>query len=483
MKKRIFVAGIHQESNSFSAALSTKENFFEYWTGEQLIENVSGVKELIEAGYEIVPGLYADAWPGGILKLEEFRKMVDTVLELLPMDGSIDGVFFPSHGALEVEFIGSGDTFLLSKIRERVGGNVPIAAALDLHANNTHTMGRITNIIYGYRTAPHIDIAETRIRTAMLLDRAIREGVLPWTEIIRIPFMTPGENMMTETGFGKEVIERVAELENVSGIWCASYFAGMPWVDCPHGGASIVISGVGDKKKALEETKKLGQEIWDRKNEFVFQGISMEPREALRALDQQEKSIAILSDSADNITAGASGDNAYMLNLIVEEKIQNILYAAIVDAPAVQLLAQKKIGEETDLVLGGSLSSKSQTVHLKAAKLLGVFYQEEKANAAVVRCGGLTVLIFAEREPVRSREELQKYDLNMDDYHILVVKQGYLTPELQNEAKVAIMALTPGDCAQKLTLLTYTNTRRPMEPLERVTDQKRILERYEETVE
>ena len=145
MKKRIFVAGMHQESNSFTALMSTKKDFFEYWEGEELIEKMPGVKELQEAGYEIVPGLYASAWPGGILKLEDFREMAEEMLSKLPLDGSIDGVFFPTHGALEVEFIGSGDAFLISMIRERVGARVPIAAALDLHANNTYTLGRMAN--------------------------------------------------------------------------------------------------------------------------------------------------------------------------------------------------------------------------------------------------------------------------------------------------------------------------------------------------
>ena len=65
--------------------------------------------------------------------------------------------------------------------------------------------------------------------------RALEENEEPWTEIIRLPFMMPGEDMMTESGFGKEVVERLPELEKAPGVWCASYFAGMPWVDCAQG--------------------------------------------------------------------------------------------------------------------------------------------------------------------------------------------------------------------------------------------------------
>ena len=484
MKKRIFVAGMHQESNSFTALMSTKKDFFEYWEGEELIEKMPGVKELQEAGYEIVPGLYASAWPGGILKLEDFREMAEEMLSKLPLDGSIDGVFFPTHGALEVEFIGSGDAFLISMIRERVGARVPIAAALDLHANNTYTLGRMANIVYGYRTAPHIDIAETRIRTAKLLIRALEENEEPWTEIIRLPFMMPGEDMMTESGFGKEVVERLPELEKAPGVWCASYFAGMPWVDCAQGGSSIVISGVGDKRPGLEAAKKFGQEIWERRKEFIFQGESMDPEEAVDAIaawcQTEKKYPAILSDSADNVTAGASGDNGYMLNLLQKKGVKGVVYAAMIDKPAVEFLAQKKPGEVFSITLGKVVDPASRQVTFEDAQVKEVFRDEAGVpTAAVLLTENITVLIFAERGPVTSKEVLAEYGLNLDDYQILVVKQGYLTPELYSVAKKFIMALTPGNCAQKLTLAEYKNVRRPMEPLEPVTDPMRITEAYD----
>ena len=45
--------------------------------------------------------------------------------------------------------------------------------------------------------------------------------------------------------------------------------------------------------------------------------------------------------------------------------------------------------------------------------------------------------------------------------------------------KEYIMALTPGNCAQDLTMAAYRNVRRPMEPLDIVGDERRIAETYE----
>ena len=82
MKKKIFVAGIYQESNSFSPLMSEQKDFLTYLKGEELTSQTPGVKELEDAGYEVIPGLCASAWPGGILKLEDYRRdMEKKVLE------------------------------------------------------------------------------------------------------------------------------------------------------------------------------------------------------------------------------------------------------------------------------------------------------------------------------------------------------------------------------------------------------------------
>ena len=87
MKKKIFVAGIYQESNSFSPLMSEQKDFLTYLKGEELTSQTPGVKELEDAGYEVIPGLCASAWPGGILKLEDYRRMVGEILERIRQAG------------------------------------------------------------------------------------------------------------------------------------------------------------------------------------------------------------------------------------------------------------------------------------------------------------------------------------------------------------------------------------------------------------
>ncbi len=58
-------------------------------------------------------------------------------------------------------------------------------------------------------------------------------------------------------------------------------------------------------------------------------------------------------------------------------------------------------------------------------------------------------------------------DLNPRETDIIIVKIGYLVPELYNINKGWIMALTPGGVDQDLNRLVYRRIQRPMFPLDK----------------
>ena len=67
-----------------------------------------------------------------------------------------------------------------------------------------------------------------------------------------------------------------------------------------------------------------------------------------------------ISDSGDNTTAGASGDNAYMLNLLLQAGAEGVLVAGITDEEAVNKCYEAEIGDLLTLNIGGSLSPRSE---------------------------------------------------------------------------------------------------------------------------
>jgi len=475
--KRIFATGISQESNSFNPLKSTYNDFIIY--KDQAFRDMPGVAVLINNGFDVKTSIWARAVPGGTLNFDDFLRLVDEMLKPLEEDeGSFDGVFLPMHGALDVEHIGSGETFIASRVREIVGPHVPIAAALDMHANIPYGLASTCNIIYGFRTAPHIDVAETHIRAAEFLTRAVNEGVLPRTELIRIPFMMPGENFMTSSGMGKEVIDSLPRLEQYANVWCASYFVGMAWVDCPQNGAAVVLSGLGAMEDGLDAAKGLVNFVWDNRDRFKYQGLAMEPEEAVNfVIEHQSDRPVIVSDSADNVTAGAAGDNTAMLNLFLAAGIKNALFAAIIDPEGAVFAARHNVGDAIDIQIGGAFDKSSEKTMLDGAliKKITLAMEADKPNSCVLSYEGIDILLFDKRKPVFTEEVLNEHGLSLHDYNVLVVKQGYLSPELDKVAKNSVMALTLGNCNQKIERLSYKKIKRPMYPLDSVESVERLI--------
>ena len=474
--KRVFATGISQESNSFNPLMSTYEDFIIYRDSRFL--EMEGIKALFSAGVQVSASIWARAVPGGTLKLEDFIRLADEMLKPLEDDEEgFDGVFLPMHGALDVEHIGSGEAFILAKVREIVGPEVPISVALDMHANITYSLVNNCNIIYGFRTAPHIDRDDTHVRAAELLVEAINKGVLPKTYIVRIPLIMPGENMMTVSGMGKEIINFLPEIEQEDNVWCASYFVGMAWVDAPRNGAAIIVTGEGDMSDGMKKADELARFVWDSRNKFEYQGLAMSPEDTVHFVKaHQFDGPVIVSDSADNVTAGAAGDNAFMLSLFLGQGIEKALFAAIVDPVAVKCLSKMEEGDSVDIEIGGALDLSSEKLFLSSATIKKItintedkapgFLEEDKTNSCVLSYKGIDILLFGKRKPVFSEETLNEHGLKLSDYNILIVKQGYLSPELSALAKHSVMALTLGNCSQKLDRLNYKKLRRPVYPLD-----------------
>ena len=61
---------------------------------------------------------------------------------------------------------------------------------------------------------------------------------------------------------------------------------------------------------------------------------------------------------------------------------------------------------------------------------------------------------------------LERLELDPTDTRVLVVKIGYLVPELYDLRQGWLMALTPGGVDQDLARLPYRRIQRPMIPLD-----------------
>jgi len=190
----VALGGMGHESNTFSPLFANIGDFKIIEGGELLEDNVA--RFLIGEGVEVIPTIYAWALPSGIVSKNTFLQLEDKLIKALEGADSLDGVCLFLHGAMEVEGIGDGETHLLKRVRETVGFKVVVSVSLDLYGNLNLQIADYADILTAYRTAPHVDVLETRLKAAKLLIRSVKTGIKPISTIIKPLFYYPENTLL-----------------------------------------------------------------------------------------------------------------------------------------------------------------------------------------------------------------------------------------------------------------------------------------------
>lgn len=465
---KIAIGAMLCEGNSLTPVLTRFEDF-DYASGEAMYEKVAVIDMLNERGCDIVPTLYAHALPGGPVVKEDFLRLCNEITDKLP-ERELDGIWLYLHGAMCVEELGSAEEYLLRKIREKVGFDIPISVAMDFHADNTDELPQLCNCVTGYRTAPHSDREETERRAMKLLFECIDKKILPKPQLSRANVIICGDAVQTALEPMKSIMEKAEELEKIPGMMSVQVFNGQPWIDAPYNGPNFVVTHQSDVEKAKECADILAKMFYDARYGFEFLTEAVDPSEAVKRAMNAEESNVFVSDSGDNTTAGAAGDNAYMLNLLQKMGAKNALLAGIMDAAACDRCYQANIGDILTLTVGGSLSSESESATI-TGKLIhrGDILSYNYSNAgpsATLDCGNITVVVTKNRASLCRPDIFESINLDYKKFKIVVVKLGYLFPELAKEAERSILAFTPGASTERLEDMHLKNIRRPMFPLD-----------------
>ena len=465
---RIAIGSLQCESNTLSPIPTVKEDF-DYAAGRDMLERVNVIDLLEEANAEIVPTIYAHALPGGSVRREDYVELVDDMLSRMPETG-LDGVWLYLHGAMHVQDIGSGEEYLLKRVREKLGDDVPVSVAMDFHANNSDGVVRLANVICGFRTAPHADMVETERKAMRLLLRCVREGLLPHPAVSRAPVIIPGDAVQTALHPLREIMAEADGMEALPGVLCAQVFNGQPWVDVPYMGPNMVVTCARDRAEAQRLADRLAKRFYDARYEFKFETPALEPEAAVQlALDSPERPVFI-SDSGDNTTAGAAGDNGYMLKLLMDMGVRDALLAGITDREATAKCYEAQIGDTVALEVGGTLDSRSVRVPIRGklisrGDILG-YTGGWAGRSAVVEVNGITVILTENRTALTRREIFDSIGVDFMRYRLVVVKQGYLFPELAAEAPKSILAFTLGGSTERLEDMGHKHISRPIFPLD-----------------
>ena len=466
---RILFAGIRHESNSFTPYLTMAEDF-RVLRGSDMAKKQNCTKYLKEEGVEVIPTLLATCGPSGVVAKEAYEAFRDEILQAINAAGTLDGIFLDMHGALHVEDYPDAQVDFIQRIRKIVGVEVLVAASFDLHGNISPEFMEDLNIISAYRTAPHVDGEETRLRTIMLLLEALQNNYIPVVAHINLPILIPGEKGITSVEPVKSFYDRLPEIASMEGLMDASIFVGMPWTDVHRAGMSVqvVAQDVRYLPKAQEQAKILAKDIWDQRKNLLFDVETAGIDEAIQIAAESPESTVFITDSGDNITAGAAGDGTLALERLLEQKVSNAVLAGIYDPEAVELCIEAGVGAEIELSVGGKIDymySKPFTITGTVLSLPVGDINGEKPDA-VLQVEDLTLVLLSAHRAFTDPSHFQAVQIDPLAYKIVVVKEGYLFQGLRDIAPRAIMALTPGFANQILENLEYHQVRRPIFPLD-----------------
>jgi microcystin degradation protein MlrC len=473
---RIAIAGLAIESSTFSPALTHEEAFHAKY-GPDVFTSYP----FLSAGSPyhkravFVPTIIGKSLPGGAVTREAYESLVNKTLDSLKKNGPYDGLFFDIHGAMSVVGLDDPEGDFIERVRKVIGKQTIISTSMDLHGNVSWRLASHTDLITCYRMAPHEDAMETKQRALENLLKRIegRKGKPQYKAWIPIPILLPGEKTSTRIEPAKTIYQAVAPAAAQEGIVDAAIWVGYAWADEPRNHAVVMVTG-DDKEKVTSTAEKLATSFWNARNEFAFVAPTGSLQESLDKAIASNKRPFFISDSGDNPTAGGAGDVTWTLQEILarpEFKSANgpsLIYASIPGPELVKKAIAAGVGGKVEGNAGAAVDARFAPPVKLSGTVTAIEYGDRNAEVeVVVKVGSVLVIVTQKRKPYHKEIDFTRLGLAPRKAAIVVVKIGYLEPELYAMRADWILALTPGGVDQNLERLSYKRIKRPMFPLDK----------------
>ena len=473
---RIAIAGLAIESSTFSPALTNEEAFHakyrdDVFTSYPFMADNSPIRK--RATW--IPTIIGKSLPGGAVTREAYESLVNKTLDSLKKYGPYDGLFFDIHGAMSVVGLDDPEGDFITRIRKVIGKQTLISTCMDLHGNVSLRLAENTDLITCYRMAPHEDAMESKQRAVEnLLSRLeTKKGKPAYKAWIPIPILLPGEKTSTRIEPGKSIYAAVAPAATQKGIIDAAIWVGYAWADEPRNHAVVMVTG-DDKNQVTKTAEQLARSFWEARDRFAFVAPTATLKESLDKAIASDKHPFFISDSGDNPTAGGAGDVTWSLTEILkrpEFKSENgpsLIYASIPGPELVKKAIAAGVGGKVDELVGAKVDARYAPPVRLTGTVMAIEQGDKNAEVeVVVRVGSVSVIVTQKRKPYHKEADFTRLGLTPRKADIVVVKIGYLEPELYAMRADWLLALTPGGVDQDLERLPYKRINRPMFPLDK----------------
>lgn len=482
----IAVAGFHHETNTFAPSKATYDDFVSGggWpaltrgaAAAQVVEGINlGLAGFVTAaraaGHKLVPLVWANATPSAHVTKDAYERIATALMEELGQADGIDAVFLDLHGAMVSEHLDDGEGEIIARVRALVGPRIPIVVSLDYHANVTPAMIAAADGLVGYRTYPHIDMADTGARAYALLERILRKGEAPAKAYRQLGFLIPLTAQCTMIEPSVRLFAELAALERDNGV-TLTFAGGFPAADIADCGPSVFGYGF-DQMRVNAAVEGLARTIAGA--EGAFQAEFLEPDEAVRrAMARSEPGgpPVILADTQDNPGAGGNGDTVGVLEAMLRQKAEGVV-GLLIDPASARQAHDAGAGATMEFALG-SVSGVPGHVPCKGPFTVtrlgdgvftgsGPFYSGSKMRlgpmAALTR-DKVTVVVASRKVQAADQEMFRCLGIEPARQRIMALKSSvHFRAHFQPIAREILVVAAPGPMPADPAVLPWTKLRR-----------------------
>jgi microcystin degradation protein MlrC len=483
---RIAVGGFLHETNTFAPTKATYDGFLHGggWPpmreGAKLLEQMRninvGIAGFIPAAeamsWELVPTMWCAASPSAHVTEDAYERVAKAIVDGIKAAGAIDAVYLDLHGAMVAEHIDDGEGEIIARVREVIGGDLPLVVSLDLHANVTPRMVEQSDALIAYRTYPHIDMADTGRATAKHLALLLRAGHRFAKAFRQIPFLIPISWQCTNDEPCKSIYAKLAALES-DAVPTLSFAPGFPAADFADCGASVFAYGrtQADADAAADRIAALVAS-----HESDFDGRIFTPddgvRFAMEAARRAGKPI-VIADTQDNPGAGGDSDTTGMLRALVRNGATKAAIGIIVDPESAEAAHAAGTGAIVRLALGGKsgIPGDAPFEHNFVVEKLsdgkfkapGPYFGGSMMNlgpSACLRVGGVRVVVGSRKAQLADQAMFRFVGIEPTEQSILVNKSSvHFRADFGPIAERIIICAAPGAMPADTSTLPWTRLR------------------------
>jgi microcystin degradation protein MlrC len=462
--KHIAIGGISTECSSYSPLYQIKADF-ETIQGQALLDLVD--YPFSEFNIKTHPLFFKKSVPGGPIEKQYFKEVMEEFISEIKTLGKLDGILLLMHGAMYVNGIDDPEGEWIASVRRAVGYECIISVSYDLHGQMTDKIISNIDAFAAFKTAPHIDVKDTYRRSASMLADAISQNIRPQVVWSPIPVLVSGEMSSTFVEPCKSIYKELELYNQQNDIIDCNLMVGYVWADTPRASASSIVTCT-NQITGSKVCQAIAKSYWS--NRYLLES-DMCTGNITDALAWMSKDFSIIADSGDNPTAGGVGDRADILKEVLKQKIRHTLFAGIASK-----LAYESLKNSNEFTLGGTYGGGGPSLKLKADH---VYFKNDCAVASV---SSTVVIITKLRRPFHNLKDFTDLKIDLKDFKTLIVKSGYLSPDLQSLSTPTFMALTRGAVNQDIKGIENNNRLQKIYPFQNFKDYSPVVSNGEHLI-